>query len=149
MSFYSKNIKCVEFYGVKYRKINNINDSNMLKKEVEDILVNGNREQFLIDAENMKNKTLEEKDISMNINFSLVCSFVFGIISLVFGFLFGKVQNIASFYIAYIAAISANMIVIWLLVTRTREIFKLMNDKILFYETVCKIIENNNNNRKM
>lgn len=104
MSFYSEHIKNIEFYGVKYRKINNINDRYMLEKEVKDVLVNGNREQFLIDAENMKNQSLEEKDISMSINFSLVTSSMFGLISLVFGAILGQAKNIILFYATYVAS---------------------------------------------
>ena len=137
MSFCSKHIKNIEFYGVKYRKINNINDRYMLEKEVKDALVNGNREQFLIDAENMKNQSLEEKDVSMSINFSLVMSFMFGIVSLVFGVFLGKAQDIISFYVVYLVSIGLNMVVIFLLVNRARDILKYMNDKILFYSEIC------------
>ena len=62
MNYYKKNIDKVNFYGIKYRKISNINDYSILKKEVEGVLYKANKVQFLIDAENLCNSAKEEKD---------------------------------------------------------------------------------------
>lgn len=132
--------KQVEFYGIKYKKVTNINDYCVLKKEVKGIVAYGDKNQFLIDVENMKNQSIEEKEKSMTINFSLVCSFVFGLISLLSSVLFGNIENVKSFVIAYVIVLVVNAIAIIWLVTRAKNILKLRNDKIIFYETLQKMI---------
>lgn len=81
--------------------IKNVDDYINLEKEIWSV-VKDNRAQFLIDAENLKDQSIEEKDKSMIINFSLSASLVFGVISLVMGTLFGTIAGIVSFF-AYIS----------------------------------------------
>ncbi|MGN0318158.1 MAG: hypothetical protein ACI4E1_09545 [Lachnospira sp.] len=85
MNYYQKNIIKVNFYGIEYRKISNINDYSILENEVEGVLSKGNKAQFLIDAENLCNSAKEEKDRSMCINLPLCISLIFGICAFVLG----------------------------------------------------------------
>ena len=99
--YYSKHIVEVTFHNIQYREIKNVDDYINLEKEIWSV-VKDNRAQFLIDAENLKDQSIEEKDKSMIINFSLSASLVFGVISLVMGTLFGTIAGIVSFF-AYIS----------------------------------------------
>ena len=133
--YYSKHIAEVTFHNIQYREIKNVDDYINLEKEIWSV-VKDNRAQFLIDAENLKDQSIEEKDKSMIINFSLSASLVFGVISLVMGTLFGTIAGIVSFF----AYISICMFAVFLLVETTNDILKFRNRKIIFYETICQII---------
>lgn len=140
MGFYSKHIDKVHFYGIKHREINNVNDNFILENEIKDVMAKGNKLQFLIDAENLRNQSLEEKDRSMNINFAIVVSLLFGLISLAMGIFFEPTKEIPTFLIKYSVCLVIYITVVWVLVKRANEILKLYNAKIIFFDTICKII---------
>lgn len=140
MKYYEDKIRNVEFYGIKYRKVTNINEYNVLEKEVKEIVSCGDKKQFMIEVENMKEQSLEEKDISMTINFSLVSTFLFGIISYVIGALFGTTKSISYFLFGYIVAIVLYMFLMTILVNRARDILRLCNDKAKFFELIRRMI---------
>ena len=137
--YYSKHIAEVTFHNIQYREIKNVDDYINLEKEIWSV-VKDNRAQFLIDAENLKDQSIEEKDKSMIINFSLSASLVFGVTSLVMGTLFGTIAGIVSFFRIYILDIAICMFAVFLLVETTNDILKFRNRKIIFYETICQII---------
>lgn len=90
MNYYQKNVNALEFYGVKYREIKNVNDYAILENEIKGLLECGNKVQFMIDVENRKNESIEYKDTNMTIYFSLVSSLVFGLVSIIMGMLMGE-----------------------------------------------------------
>lgn len=141
MSYYTKQINKIKFYEIKYREIKNINDYSILKKEVEELLSKGNKEQFLIDVKNFRNTATEEKDRSMCINLPLVISLLFGISAFVLGIIMRSTQNICTFIIEYAVCLILYIFVVWLLVNRANSILKLYSKKIIFYDTICKMIK--------
>ena len=100
---------------------------------MEDLLEKGNKMQFLIDAENMKNESLEKKEISTTVCFSLVSIMLFGIVSFVMKEVFWEE--------CYIIKIALNILAIHILVNTTKFNARLSNKKIIFYDTISKIIK--------
>lgn len=142
MSYYTKQINKIEFYEIEYKEIENINDYFYLKNKVEEVLSKGNKEQFLITAENLRNTAIEEKDRSMCINFPLAISFLFGISAFVLGIIMWEIQNMCTFLLAYGLCIVLYIFIVWLLVKRADSILKLYSKKVIFYDTICKMIRN-------
>ena len=77
MKYIDKEMSKIDFYGIKYRKIKDVNDYSLLKSEIDHLLKEGDKKQYLISAENSKIKAEYEKDKSMNINLSLAQSLLF------------------------------------------------------------------------
>lgn len=146
MSFYTKEISKINFAGIKYRKINNINDYFLMEKEVRELISCGDKKQFWINAENLKNSAIEEKEISINACFPLVSSFLFSIGAFALGFISAASANdgICEFITKYIVAVITYLIIIVIIVRHYDIIIKVRNKKITFYKTICEMIKANN-----
>ena len=103
MKYIDKEMSKIDFYGIKYRKIKDVNDYSLLKSEIDHLLKEGDKKQYLISAENSKIKAEYEKDKSMNINLSLAQSLLFCICGYICGYLGGgKTYEILEFIKGFI-----------------------------------------------
>lgn len=141
MSYYDKQINKIDYYGIKYIFINNVNDYKNLKKDIDNILLNMDKTQCIIDAENSLNQVKDEKDKSLCINLPLVISLLFGIAGAFLGFIFGKVGGIKDFISVYVVAVVIYIFILFLIIKRARKILDVYNRKIVFYDTICRIIK--------
>lgn len=140
MDYFEKHIDKVNFKGIAYREIKTINDYSMLENEVRKLLETGNKTQFLIDAENLKNESVEEKERNLSVNLPLVMSLSFGVWSFILGIIFGGVDKIIAISWGYITCFVIYFLLVAYLAIRTDNILKLHTRKIVFYDTICRII---------
>lgn len=140
MDFFEKRIVKVNFNGITYKEIRNTNDYIMLEDEVRKLLEKGDKTQFLIDAENLKNESVEEKERNLSINLPLAMSLLFGTTSLILGIIFGGVDKFIAIIFGNIICVVVNLGLVVYFVGRTDNILKLYTRKIVFYDTICRII---------
>ena len=145
MSYFTKHIDEVaevEFHKIRYRKIEKSKDYFILEKEIKNLVANENKVELLIEAENLRNKSEEEKDISMSINLPLMISLGFGISAYVISVYSINIKSIGLVdFFYYILCICIYMSVVWLIVTRAKSILELQNKKFVFYDTIYRIIK--------
>lgn len=141
MNYYDKQMEKIDYYGIKYIFISSVYDYNKLKKEIDTILLSKDKTQCVIVAENSLNQVKGEKDKSLCINLPLVISLLFGISGLVLGFIFGKVGGIEDFISVYVVAIVIYIFILLFIIKRAQVILDVHNRKIVFYDTICRIIK--------
>lgn len=141
MNYYDKQMEKIDYYGIKYIFIESVYDYNKLKKKIDTILLNNDKTQCVIDAENSLNRVKDEKDKSLCINLPLVISLLFGISGLVLGFIFGKVGGIKDFISVYVVTILIYILILFLIIKRAQVILDVHNRKMVFYDTICRILK--------
>ncbi len=137
MGYFEKEIQKINFYGIQYREINDINDYLFLKKEINELFKNIDKKQGLITAKNSYKSAEKEKEKSLGINFPVAVSILFGLYGFVMGIIFSKVENVWVIYVYIILAIIISAIII----TRANKILKVRNNEINFFEVICEIIK--------
>ena len=143
MKYIDKEMSKIDFYGIKYRKIKDVNDYSLLKSEIDHLLKEGDKKQYLISAENSKIKAEYEKDKSMNINLSLAQSLLFCICGYICGYLGGgKTYEILEFIKGFIICFALAFFIVWLIIMRAQVVLNAKNKKIIFYDTICRILKN-------
>lgn len=142
MKYIDKEISKIDFYGIKYKEIKNVNDYSILKSEIDHLLKGNDKIEYLISAENNKIKAEYEKDKSMNINLSLVQSLLFCIYGYVCGYYSsGKTSGVLGFIINLIICSALAFFITYLIIKRAQVILDLKNKKIIFFDTICRIIK--------
>lgn len=142
MKYIDKEISKIDFYGIKYKEIKNVNDYSILKSEIDHLLKGNDKIEYLISAENNKIKAEYEKDKSMNINLSLVQSLLFCICGYVCGYYSsGKTSGVLGFIIDFIICFALAFFITCLIIKRAQVILDLKNKKIIFFDTICRIIK--------
>lgn len=143
MKYIDKEISKIDFYGIKYSEINDVNDYSLLKSKIDHLLKEGDKRQYLISAENSKIKAEYEKDKSMNINLGLTQSLLFCICGYICGYLCGvKTYEILGFIIISIICFALAFFIVWLIIRKAQVVLVAKNKKIIFYDTICRIIKN-------
>lgn len=61
MNYYDEQMAKIKFYGIEYMDVNTINDYIFLEKKIDKLLVDFDKKECLIKAENLRNKADEEK----------------------------------------------------------------------------------------
>ena len=61
MNYYDEQMEKIKFYEIEYIDVNTINDYIFLEKKIDKLLVDFDKKECLIKAENLRNKADEEK----------------------------------------------------------------------------------------
>ena len=134
MNYYDEQIAKIKFYEIEYVDVNTINDHIFLEKKIDKLLVDFDKKECLIKAENLRNKADEEKQKLISVYYPSVMSITFGIYQLVTSVLFNSLVLIV--LISAVLNIVASMI----LNKRTSTILRISENKIMFYNRICEII---------
>lgn len=138
MNYYDEQMEKIKFYEIEYIDVNTINDYIFLEKKIDKLLVDFDKKECLIKAENLRNKADEEKQKLISVYYPSVMSITFGIYQLVTSVLFNSLVLIV--LISAVLNIVASMI----LNRRTSTILRISENKIMFYNRICEIIREKN-----
>lgn len=141
MSYYNEEMSKINYYGIKYMEIKDINDYVILERGVADLVANGDKRQFLISAINLKNKAIEEKDNRLSVHLPLVSSMLFGIGSSALTLFNINGDSLWNFTWGYALSIGVYSIIVCIILKRAETILKIRNKKIVFYDTICEMIK--------
>ena len=138
MNYYDEQMAKIKFYGNEYMDVNTIYDNIFIEKKYEKLLFDIDKKEFLIKAENLRNKADEEKQKLISVYYPSIISFTFSIYQLVTSVLFNS--------LVLIVLISAvlNIIASMILNKRTSTILRISENKIMFYNRICEIIREKN-----
>ena len=140
--FYKKNIQEVEFYGIKYRCITRVSEYTILEKEVTNLIDCSEVCQLKIDIENKIEEAKYERDASMGINLPIVIFWIGLFIgSYITGYMSVLVRTENVGIPSALAEAGIGLVIMCYLVVKGRDIHKYRCDKIIFFETIKKIIE--------
>lgn len=142
MSYYNEEVSKINYYGIKYREIKDINDYVILEREVDNLVANGNKRQLLISAINLKNKVIEEKDNKLSVHLPLVSSMLFGIGASALTLFNINGNRLWNFIKGYGLSIIVYFIIVCIMLKKAEIILKVCNKKIVFYDTICEMIKN-------
>lgn len=142
MSYYNEEVSKINYYGIKYREIKDINDYVILEREVDNLVANGNKRQLLISAINLKNKAIEEKDNKLSVHLPLVSSMLFGIGASALTLFNINGNSLWNFIKGYGLSIIVYFIIVCIMLKKAEIILKVCNKKIVFYDTICEMIKN-------
>lgn len=142
MSYYNEEVSKINYYGIKYREIKDINDYVILEREVDNLVANGNKRQLLISSINLKNKAIEEKDNKLSVHLPLVSSMLFGIGASALTLFNINGNSLWNFIKGYGLSIIVYFIIVCIMLKKAEIILKVCNKKIVFYDTICEMIKN-------
>ena len=76
MNYYDEQMAKIKFYGIEYMDVNTINDYIFLEKKIDKLLVDFDKKECLIKAENLRNKADEEKQKLISAVLNIIASMI-------------------------------------------------------------------------
>ncbi|WP_287486580.1 hypothetical protein [Blautia sp.] len=136
----NKNINDVKFKEVNYVKIKNYDDYELLRNKIKET-INGDYINARIEIENMINQATTEKEVSLSIGFPVITMIIGATVGLAISMDTNSEWSNFIKLVVYLIYILSVAIGIY---NKTNSICKYYDEKIVFYTTIKRIIDEKN-----
>ncbi len=130
-----------EFYGIKCRRIHTSGEYFILKKQVSELYPYINKIELRIEAENRKINSQDGVNKNSGIYYPIVISWIYAIVGFASGSLYSDSDGLGWLLFVSLVILILCTCIAGKLVDRSKNIYERYRTEEIFYETICKIID--------